>query len=94
MSLLIINKTEKKFKPNIAINMVAAALDHYKKFNRPVKEIILNEALFIKWKQGMLERDETLEIDEQMDFKNCSVKKGSKLMTKNMEVILKPLIAY
>jgi hypothetical protein len=91
MSLLI--KTKRKFKPNIAIDMVASCLAHYKRFERPVKEIVLNEALFHKWKEGMMERDETLEIYDRMEFRNCTVIKGSKFMTKNMTVTLKELVA-
>lgn len=92
----IINNSKQQFKPNIAIDMVAACLAHYKKFKRPVKSITLNEALWFKWKEGIQERADvkgvTFENYEEIEFRNVTIIKGSKFMTKNMTVVLKELI--
>lgn len=86
--------TQKKYKPNVAIDMVSACLAHYKKFNRPVETITLSQGLFEKWKSGMLERKPDLEIHDQMDFRDVTVRKGSIFMFKDMDVKLKKLVLY
>ena len=92
----IINNTKTTFKRNIAIDMVAACLAHYAKFQRPVKEIVLNEALWYKWREGMKERADARGIEfeqyEEVEFNNVTIKRGSKFMTNNMKVTLKELI--
>jgi hypothetical protein len=57
-----------KFKRNIAIDMVKACLAHYKKFNRSVKTITLDEALFHKWREGIIERNNMLEKIENIEI--------------------------
>lgn len=79
----------KTFKPNIAIDMVSAALQHYKKHERPVDFITLNHRMWNIWVSGILERDPTLEIQDEMHFKDCKVRKGSIFMLKSMTVELK-----
>lgn len=94
---IIGQQQNKKFKPNVAIDMVAACIAHYKKFNRNVKTITLNEALFYKWKQGIIERNnvkelvDNLEIHDEMVFRNVTVKKGPSVMVKELEVELHKL---
>ena len=86
------NTTTKKFKPNVAIDMVSAALQHYKKQERLVDFITLNHRLWEMWVSGMLERDPTLDIKDEMHFKDCKVRKGSMFMVKQMTVELKKRI--
>ncbi len=91
MSVLILNKTQ--YRPNIAIDMVLNCIRHYKRFEKPLKEIILDHALFHKWREGMLERDETLEIIDRMEFKDVTIKRGSKFMSEPLIVTFKDLVA-
>lgn len=94
----LIGHTKPKFKPNVAIDMVGACIKHYKQFNRNVKTITLNEALFYKWKEGIMERNEAkelienLHIEDEMVFANVIVKKGSSFQVKELEVELHKLI--
>lgn len=86
---------------NLALDMVGAAVSHYTKFERPIDKIYLSPKYWDMWKSGILERKPELEPDlnefNEMQFsmkigKNqfyFTVKKGSFLMTKTMDVILK-----
>lgn len=105
MSLTIINKTQ--FKPNLAIDMVRAAVRHYRAYHRPIERITLAPHMWRLWVDGMLEhepeREEDLKHFEKaifhMMFPNekggdpvgvdMEVCKGSRFMTKSMEVTLR-----
>lgn len=71
MSLTIINKAQ--FKPNLAIDMVRAAITHYRQYDRPIESIELNKRLWEMWVGGILEHKPELEDDllhfQKMDFK-------------------------
>lgn len=99
MSLLILNR-DRKYKPNIAIDMVRDCIRHYKQWRRPIETITLNPALFHKWKEGIEERNRDLEDDKRLDvegkdrveFKDATIVKGSKFMNDGLVVKLKELV--
>ncbi len=87
--------THRRYKKNVAIDMVAACLKHYKQFNRPVEEIQLSNRLWGVFRDGILELKPELQADidhhNEVSFKNCKVKKASVFMIKDMHVELKVL---
>lgn len=89
----IINKG---YKPNLAIDMVSAALAHYQRFNRPVENVVLHPYMWEMFKYGLLELKPEIEPDlehfEQVQFKNCNIQKGSEFMVKKMYVELRELV--
>jgi len=109
MSLTVISKN--KFKPNLAIDMVKAAVQHYRRMHRPIDRITLAPHMWRLWVDGMLEhepeREQDLKHFEKAEFKMMfpnekggepvgtymEVCKGSKFMTKSMEVKLKERVA-
>lgn len=90
MGLAIINKG---YKPNLAIDMVTAALQHYKKWERPVEDIVLSPKMWDMFTRGMVERfpdkEEDIKHFNECHFHNCVIKKGSTFMVKPMDVTLK-----
>lgn len=101
MSVLILNR-DRKYKPNIAIDMVRDCILHYKQFARPIDTITLSPALFHKWKEGLEERNRDLEPHEKLDlegqdrveFRNVTVVKGSQFMNDGLTVKLKELVLH
>lgn len=90
MSTTIIHKG---YKANVAIDMVKAALAHYKQYERPVGVILLDKRLWGIFKRGMIElnpeKEDDLTQSKEVEFKDCIVKQGSMFMTKSMIVELK-----
>ena len=90
------NIQHKGYKPNLSIDMVGAALAHYKKFNRPVDVIELHPTKWEEFKKGILERKPEWEADinhfNEVMFKNCKVKKGSEFIINSMVVYHRELI--
>lgn len=98
--MIILNNNDKptNTKKNIALGMVHAALSHYKKFKRPVRDVVLHPRYWELFLEGLMyindklpdaERKDIDPIVDHVHFRNCTVKKGSKMMTKQMMVILK-----
>lgn len=87
--------THKRYKKNVAIDMVAACLRHYNQFERPVEEIQLSSRLWGVFRDGILEMKPEMQPDidhfNEVSFKNCKVKKASMFMIKDMHVELKIL---
>jgi hypothetical protein len=79
---------------NIAVDMIAACLAHYKRFNRKIKTITLSHGrwnMFVEYSKK--NRPETI-IHDEIIFRNVTLKKGHRFMRENMEVELdKPVNA-
>lgn len=87
--------THKRYKANVALDMVASCLKHYKRFERPVEEIQLSSRLWSIFRDGILEFKPEMQADidhhNEVTFRNCKVKKASVFMIKDMHVQLKVL---
>ena len=86
---------------NLALDMVGAAVSHYTKHERPIDKIELSPRYWDMWKAGIVKLKPEFEPDlnefNEMQFSMkigksqfyYKIKKGSFLMTKTMEVVLK-----
>lgn len=87
------NIIHKGYVKNIAIDMTVAALKHYDRYKRPVDCITLSPAMWDKFKSGILqlspEKEDDINMANQVEFKNCTIKRGSRFMIKSMIVTLK-----
>lgn len=87
------NIIHRGYVPNIAVDMTVAALKHYKQYQRPVDSIILAPHMWEKFKAGILqlspEKEDDINMTNQVEFKDCIVKRGSNMMIKSMIVTLK-----
>jgi hypothetical protein len=85
-------KTKGKRRPNVAIDMVLACIKHYKRYGRKVRAITLSDRYFHILKNGLLERDETLLIEDKVEFKDVTIFQGSTLMIKPLQEVLEPIL--
>ena len=88
MSLTVIHK---RYKPNLAIDMVKAAVQHYRRMHRPIERITLAPHMWRFWVDGMLEHDPEKEDDlkhfEKAEFKMMFPnEKGGEPVGSTMEV--------
>jgi hypothetical protein len=88
---MIAIKTKGKYRPNAAIDMISACLNHYKKYGRKVRAITLSQRYFELLKAGLLERDETLLIEDKVEFKGLNIFLGSSLMITPLQEVLEPI---
>jgi hypothetical protein len=88
MSLTVIHK---KYKPNMAIDMVRSAIRHYRSMYRPIEKITLAPHIWRMWVDGMLEhapeREEDLKHFEKAEFRmKFANEKGGEPVGVDMEI--------
>lgn len=78
---------------NVAVDMIAAAMAHYKKHNRLVKTVNLSHSYWRIFNVFMKEENPELEIpDEGIQFNNVLIRKGTMFQRLGVECELYELI--
>lgn len=85
---MIIQKTK---TGNVAADAIAACLAHYRKFGRRVQYIELDRLWWVLFTDFVKSKDESLVFDDEIQFRNVTIRKGSRLHSQRLIAILEPL---
>lgn len=78
---------------NVCIDMIYAALQHYKKFGRKIKTVSLNKSHWRLFSEYMKREQNLIEVrDDGVQFKNVLIRKGTRFQTKIAEFELESVI--
>lgn len=78
---------------NVAVDMIGAALAHYKQYNRTVKIVNLSKSYWRIFTSYMQLQAPELEIpDEGIQFNNVLIRRGTRFQVAAVECELNPLI--
>lgn len=85
MAVAIINRE----KRNPVADTILAAVQHYARFNRSIDVIELEKIRWHIFKNWVMSFDSELEIRDEVQFQDITVKLGSKFQLEPMKITLK-----
>lgn len=74
---------------NIAIDTITAGMSHYRKFGRTTTMIILDYLWWFMFKEWLKEFAPDVICDDEVIFKGCTFKRGTKLTTTRIQFFTK-----
>lgn len=81
----------KNNQKNLTVDMLVAAIKHYKVRGRRIKSITVHPLYWNLFKEYMNVNAEDIKFDDEIQFRNVLLRKGSKKQTERLEIELQTI---